>query len=117
MLNDIYTLTVENFDQLAVRSPEPVMVGFTAPWCPDCRRLTAALQALAVRYRGTVRFGLVNVEQQPKLACLLGAGGLPSTLLLQDGRVYTHAGGALPLSHYEKLLDRMLAGKPPHPER
>ena len=43
---------------------------------------------------------------------LLGAGGLPSVLLLERGRVYARTGGALPLAHYERLLDRLLAGKP-----
>ncbi len=112
MPEEILQFTTENFDQQAVQSPIPVLVEFSAPWCTDCRRLDAAVSALAVRYRGTVRFGRVDIEQEPKLAVLLGAGGLPSVLLMENGRVYAHAGGALPLAHYERLLDRLLAGKP-----
>ena len=112
MPEDVLRLTTENFDELAVQSPVPVLVEFGAPWCVDCRRLDAAVNALAIRYRGTVRFGRVDVEKEPKLAVLLGAGGLPSVLFMEKGRVYAHVGGALPLAHYERLLDRMLSGKP-----
>ncbi len=112
MPGDVWNLTTENFDELAVRSDLPVLVAFGAQRCTECRRLDAAVDALAVRYRGTVRFARVDVERNPKLTALLGAGGLPSVLLLEKGRVYARAGGALPLAHYERLLDRLLAGKP-----
>ena len=110
--DDVLRMTAENFEETAVQSPVPVLVEFGAPWCVDCRRLDAAVNALAVRYRGIVRFGRVDVEQEPKLAVLLGAGGLPSVLLMERGRIYAHVGGALPLAHYERLLDRLLSGKP-----
>ena len=109
---DGLALSTENFVERAARPPFRVLVEFGAPWCADCRRLDAAVGALAVRYRGTVRFGRVDVEREPKLAVLCGAGGLPSVLLMQKGRMYAHVGGALPLPHYERLLDRLLSGKP-----
>ncbi len=112
MSGDVLNLTTENFDELAVRSDLPVLIAFGARRCAESRRLDAAVESLAVRYRGTVRFGRVDVERDPKLTSLLGAGGLPSVLLLERGRVYARTGGALPLAHYERLLDRLLAGKP-----
>lgn len=109
MDDDILTLTVLNFDEKAVHSPLPILIEFRSEKYPSCSRLTAIVDELAENYRGEVRFGCIDVDEQPKLASLLSIGGLPCVLAMQNGRIFANIGGILPKSYYERLLDRMIA--------
>ena len=104
----IFKLTTENFDKLAVHAPVPIMIEFWSQSSPDNLRLTSIMESLAATYQDTLQFGSVNVEQEPKLAFNLSVGGLPSALLMQNGRIYTHIGGMRPIKFYRNLLDQML---------
>lgn len=108
MGDNILTLTVQNFDEEAVHSPLPIIIEFCSEKYPSCRRLSTIIDNLSESYTEEVRFGRIDVDEQPKLATLLSIGGLPCVLAMKNGRIYANIGGILPYSYYERLLERML---------
>jgi len=69
-----------------VPSPLPVVVGFWAEWCVPCHMAAPALESAEQLHRGKLRFGLVNFDENPRLVERYGVQGLPTILLMKDGR-------------------------------
>lgn len=86
-LENILTLTQDNFSGELAGSPVPILVDFWASWCNPCHAIAPLLDDLASEYDGQVRFGKVNVEEQPELAAEYRISAVPTLLLFKDGQV------------------------------
>lgn len=86
-LENMLTLTEDNFSGEISSSPVPVLVDFWAKWCSPCHAIAPLLDDLASEYDGQVRFGKVNIEEQPRLAAEYRISGVPTLLLFKDGQV------------------------------
>lgn len=74
------------FDQAAIRSNQPVLVAYCAPWCSYCHHLAPALKRLARQYAGTVIFGQVDIDREPQLAAQEQIEVVPTLVLYQSGK-------------------------------
>jgi thioredoxin 1 len=79
------TITQENFEPEVLASQVPFVLEFWAPWCPYCRRLAPELDRLAARSAG-VRFGRVNVDEQPSLDERFDYEYIPTLFLFRNGQ-------------------------------
>lgn len=101
-----HTITVsgENWDQEVVRSSEPVLVDFWAPWCAPCRMIAPALDELAGQYAGKVKVAKLNVDQDAEIAGRFGVRSIPTLILFRDGRPVDQYVGARPKADIARLL-------------
>lgn len=99
----VMTLTSENFEQEVLRSAQPVLVDFWAPWCGPCRMVGPILEDIA-QERNDIKVGKVNVDEQPELAGQFGVTSIPTLVVLKDGRIVNQATGARPKSQILALL-------------
>ena len=65
-------ITKDSFEKEVMSSEIPVVLDFWATWCGPCRMLAPVLDELAEKYDGKVRFGKVNVDDEPLLASRFG---------------------------------------------
>jgi thioredoxin len=79
-LNDL------NFDSSVLEVAGPVLVEFTAAWCPPCRALLPILERFAEQNRHTVVVGSVDADAHPSLAGHYGVRGLPTLVVFVDGK-------------------------------
>ena len=89
--------TDTNFDTV-IDSRLPVLVDLWAPWCGPCRTLAPAVQRSAEEFAGRLKVVKVNVDQAPGISARFGVQGIPTLLLLRQGRIVARQVGALPES-------------------
>jgi thioredoxin 1 len=90
------TFSEVNFSRDVLKSPQPVVVDFWAPWCGPCRVLTPTIEALAVEFDGQATVGKVNVDDNPHLAAQYGIRSIPTVMLFQAGQVVDQTVGVVP---------------------
>lgn len=101
-------LTGTNFHEQVIKSDKPVLVDFWAAWCAPCRVVGPVIEELAAEYDEEVRFGKVNIDDQPDLAVAYGVQSIPTLLFFKEGRPVRRAVGALPKQDLRKLLNATL---------
>lgn len=77
----------QQFQQEVLESDLPVVVDFYASWCPPCRALSPILDRLAREFSGQIKFVKVNSDEEPDLAGSYDVTGLPTLVLIEDGKV------------------------------
>lgn len=96
-----YTLTKENFDEIALGSQEPILVDFWATWCGPCRMLGPIVEKLSE----THKVGKVNVDEQMELAQRYGISSIPALLVFKGGKLVNSSVGYQSLESLEALME------------
>jgi len=108
---DTLTFTDGAFDQEVLNSDVPVLVDFWAEWCGPCRMMTPTVEALAAEYKGRVKVGKLNVDENNGTAMRYNVRGIPTLLLFKAGKVVDQRVGATGKSDLQKWLEPHLAAK------
>ncbi len=90
------TVTDATFQQEVFNSSVPVVVDFWAPWCGPCQMIGPVLERIAAEYSGRVKIAKVNVDEHQQYAGQYGVRGIPTLLIVKDGKVVDRLVGALP---------------------
>lgn len=102
-------ITVEDatFDRTVQQYPL-VIIDCWAPWCGPCWVVAPVIDELAKDYAGKVVFGKLNVDENPKIATRFGILGIPTLLILRNGKEADRIIGAVPKQYIEAKLQRYL---------
>jgi thioredoxin 2 len=99
----------DDFAVVAESPTVPVLVDLWAPWCGPCRQVSPALENLARHYAGRLKLVKVNVDHAPRLSRRFDVLGIPTLLVLRNGRVVSRQTGAAPQAALRAWLDQALA--------
>jgi thioredoxin 2 len=100
-------VTDGTFGELVERSSLPVLLDLWAPWCGPCRMIAPVLEKLAVEFAGRVRFGKLNVDENPQTAARLQASSIPLLVVLKEGKEVDRMVGVQPAAEITRRLRRV----------
>ena len=102
------TVTDATFPAEVERSPLPMVLDLWAPWCGPCRIIAPIVDDLAVEMAGRVRFGKLNIDENPKTPPKFNIRGIPTLLLFKNGMVAAQQVGAVSKAQLESFLETHL---------
>jgi thioredoxin 1 len=79
-------VTDTTFETEVSQSDKPVLVDFTAAWCPPCRLLGPVLDEIAAEHGERYKVTKVDVDANPKLAEAFKVRSLPTLMFVKDGQ-------------------------------
>jgi thioredoxin 1 len=89
-------VTDAEFQTKVLQSPLPVIVDFWATWCSPCRAIAPALDRISVEQDGKLLVAKVDVDENPAYAQQFGVQGIPTLLMMYQGKEVSRIVGALP---------------------
>lgn len=97
-------ITEKNFDAEVMKSGEPVLLDFWAPWCGPCKMLGPVVEDVANETAGKAKVGKVNVDEEPDLAQRFGVASIPTLVLMKNGKVAATSVGFKPKAAILSML-------------
>jgi thioredoxin 1 len=104
----VITVNDLNFDSEVLQSKVPVLVDFSATWCQPCRAIAPLVDQLAGEYEGRVKVTAVDIDESPATAQKFQIRGVPTLLMIKDGKVVGQQVGAVPKTKIAALIDGAL---------
>ena len=102
-------VTDSTFEEEVIKSANPVMVDFWAPWCGPCRMVAPIVEELAEEYDGKVEFVKLNTDDNPNTAVKYGIRSIPTLLVFKGGEPVGQIVGFRPKSDLKERLDAVVA--------
>jgi thioredoxin 1 len=93
-----------NFDAEVIKSAQPVLVDFWAPWCGPCRMMAPFVEELAGELADKIKIGKLNVDENPNTAGSFGIMSIPTFLVFKNGVVAEQIVGGMAK---EALADKL----------
>lgn len=106
--HNLLTVNDQNFAELVLQSTIPVIVDFTATWCPPCHALAPVYEKLSLAYAGRLRFTKMDVDENPRTTVQQGIQGMPTLVLFANGQPVGRLVGPHP-ARLQLGIDRLLA--------
>ncbi|MFA3874714.1 thioredoxin [Streptomyces sp. MMCC 100] len=99
-------VTDADFAAEVIGSELPVLVEFTADWCPPCRQMAPVLSALAEEEGDRLRVVQLNVDQNPATTNAYKVLSMPTFMVFSGGEPVKSMVGSRPKRRLlEELAD------------
>ena len=105
MSNSIIQVTDDDFEEVVLRSSEPVLVDYWAEWCGPCKMITPQQVVDAGFLRDKIKVAKLNIDDNPGTPPKYGIRGIPTLMLFKDGNVEATKVGAMSKSQLTAFID------------
>jgi thioredoxin len=105
-MHNVTPTTDARFAADVLESDVPVVVDFTAAWCPPCRMMDPILDELAAE-RTDLRFVSIDVDEHRETAARHGILSMPTFMVFRDGAAVLKLIGARPRARLARELSEV----------
>lgn len=102
---DLIKLNSDNFEEEVLKSEEPVVVDFWAPWCGPCRVLGPVIEELAEELKGKAKVAKLNVDDNQQLTAEYEVRGIPTVIVFKNGQPVERIVGIQPKEKYLQAVN------------
>ena len=75
-----------NYKEVVENSNVPVLLDFSAEWCPHCQALLPVLNGLSEKLAGKVAFVAIDTDESPELAQAKSIEYIPALFVYNQGK-------------------------------
>lgn len=108
-VSEIRSIDGVDFDAQVLRSAEPVLVDFWAPWCGFCQLMRREVESIARVFAGRLRVFMVNVDQNRSLAAQYDIFGIPELIIFRGGQEVTRVTGYKEKTELIKIINKAIS--------
>ena len=109
MAGTLPSTTDATFQDDVLASTTPVLVDFTADWCPPCKMIAPVLDRIAAENMGRLRVVALDVDANPETTRRYNVLGMPTLALFVRGELVTTVVGARPQALIMQALEPYLS--------
>jgi|RhiMetdeSRZDD1v2_1073273.scaffolds.fasta_scaffold1379286_2 thioredoxin 1 len=99
--------TEQSFDEQVLSSEKPVLVDFSATWCPPCKMQKPVLERFAAEHP-EIAVGVIDADASPAIANRHGVQALPTLIVFVNGKARASVRGLQTIDGLSALLARAL---------
>ena len=81
-----------------------ILIDFFAEWCMPCLMMAPIIEELSDKFKGKIKFGKVNVEDNQQIAQKFNISSIPNFVLFKDGKKIEQFVGAMSSEDFEEKL-------------
>jgi thioredoxin 1 len=106
MTENVTELSSKEFDNFT--KEKVVLIDFYADWCMPCLMMAPVIEEIARKFKGKIKFGKVNIEDNQELAQKFRIASLPTFMLFKDGKQANQFVGSRSIEDFEEKLKKYL---------
>jgi len=76
----------KDFQAKVESAQNPVLVDFSAEWCPPCKMLAPIVERISLEYDGKIDVYGVDTDKNPELSQRFNISGVPTIIFFQSGK-------------------------------
>ena len=103
------TLTDQSWDNEVLNSNLPVIVDFWAQWCAPCFVIAPMLEQVGQEYKGKIKVGKLNVDENPLTAGKYQVMAIPTLLFFNGGKLVDRVVGVVPKKILVEKVENILS--------
>ena len=97
-----------NFEAEVLKSSQPVVVDFWAPWCGPCRSMAPVIEELSKDFAGKAKVTKLNVDENQALSGQFNVMSIPTLIFFKDGKAVDTVVGFTPKNKLAEKLNALI---------
>jgi thioredoxin 1 len=94
----------KTFQEVVLKSKQPVLVDFWAAWCAPCRSIAPVVEQLAKDYQGQVKVAKLDTDANQRIAQQYDIRSIPTFIVFKNGQPVARFSGASP-QHLKRMVE------------
>jgi thioredoxin 1 len=101
-------VTDSTFDEVVLKSANPVLVDFWATWCRPCQMVAPILEELTDEYAGKLTIAKLDVDQNQQTAQKYHVMSIPTMIVFKSGQPVKNIVGFKPKEKLKEELEEAM---------
>jgi thioredoxin 1 len=102
----IMELTKDNYEKEVLNSEKPVLLDFWGPTCRPCMAMHPSLEIINTNYGERIKVAKVNAEKEQDLFSIFKVQGVPTLLILKNGKIADRKTGYQQTSQLKEWVEQ-----------